>query len=550
MKNKIILIQVFIIPVLFTFLTSSCSKELLDRPIVEIQESDVFTTISYSSQYVNDIYGSLPNNLSPVSGTLYECATDDARFGVSSNGAARLAGGSLTPFYNPDDVFTNYYKAIRKCNNFLEKIDQLPETDHGADIIFNSEKVSVIKPRMIGEVTFLRAFFYFELAKRYGGVPIILKTLSLKDTIALPRNSFDDVINRVVTDCDVAFNSLPSTYAGLNGSTNTQYGHATKWAALAFKARALLYAASPLFNSTNDLNKWTAAANAVKPFFDGTAPFTLSAQYSANFSGNTYANTEIIWARVFGNSNSMEIQNYPVGFSSVTGNGICPSQNFVDAFEMKTGVYDPTKPYTNRDPRLAEAVIYNGATFNGRTIQTYTGGIDGPNVNGGSLTGYYLKKLLLPTLNLQTGQTGQHNAIFFRLAEMLLIYAEALNETQSTPGTDVYAAVNKIRQRTSVSMPSLPVGLTQSQMRDRIRNERRVELSFEGHRYWDVRRWKMGLAQFNLPLMGMQVTQNGTTTTYTPYIVEQRSFNDKMNLYPIQLNELQSNPKLGQTIGW
>lgn len=544
MKHKTLISRIFIVAIGSSLFFSSCKKDLLNRPIVEIQQDDVFGNISYANQYLTDVYSSLPNNLSPLDGTFYECATDDARFGNGSNGAARLATGALTSFFNPDDKFVDYYKGIRKCNVFLENVAKLPETDHGADIIFNSEKVAVLKPRMVAEVVFLRAFFYFELAKRYGGVPIILKSLSVNDQINLPRNTFDDVIAQIVADCDAAYAALPA--AAINA---TQYGHATKWAAQALKARTLLYAASPLFNAGNDLAKWTVAANAAKPFFDGTANFPLTAQYAALFSGNTATNTEIIWARVFGNSNTLETQNYPIGFASVQGNGVCPSQNFVDAFEMKTGVPSTTSPYANRDPRLAETVIYNGTTFNGRTIQTYTGGTDGPDKSGGSLTGYYLKKLLLPTLNLQTGQTGQHNAIFFRSAELLLNYAEALNEAQG-PVADVYTAVNRVRQRTSVAMPALPVGLTQDQMRLRIQNERRVELSFEGHRYWDVRRWKIGTTAFNAPLQGMQITLNGATTTYTPYTIEQRSFTDKMNLYPIQLKELQSNSALVQTPGW
>jgi hypothetical protein len=555
MKNKYDMINRYTtVKALFYYmglalLLASCKKDLLDRPIVEIQQEDVFTNVTYTAQFLNNIYGSLPNNLSPVDGTLYEVATDDARFGDANNGAARLAGGALSPFFNPDDRFSEYYQGIRKCNLFLENIDRLAEVDHGSDVIFSTEKVAVLKPRWSAEAIFLRAFFYFELAKRYNGVPLVLNTLSVNGEINLPRNTFDEVIAQIVKDCDQVSSLLPSTYAGINGSTNIQYGHATKWAAQALKARALLYAASPLFNPTNSLVKWNVAAEAAKPFFDGTAPFNLTSQYAANFSGNTFSSTEIIWSRVFGNSNTNEVRNYPVGFSGATGNGVNPSQNFVDAFEMKTGIYNPANPYANRDPRLFETVIYNGATFNGRTIETFIGGADGPDKNGGSLTGYYLKKLSLPTLNLQTGQTGQHNAIYFRSAEMLLNYAEALNESEG-PTNNVYAAVNRVRQRISVGMPVLPVNLTKGEMRERIRNERRVELSFEGHRYWDVRRWNLGSTFFNTPLKGMQIQKNGSTFTYTPYVIEQRRFEEKMSLYPIQLVELQANPKLTQTKGW
>nr|WP_175634434.1 RagB/SusD family nutrient uptake outer membrane protein [Pedobacter ghigonis] len=150
-------------------------------------------------------------------------------------------------------------------------------------------------------------------------------------------------------------------------------------------------------------------------------------------------------------------------------------------------------------------------------------------------------------LNLTTGQTSQHNYVYFRLAEMLLNYAEAKNEAEG-PVTDVYTAVNRVRSR--VAMPNLPAGLSQTQMRERIRNERRIELAFEGHRFWDTRRWNTAKELFNGPFYGMKVTKTATGFTYLPYQVENRIFREYMNLYPFQQRELLANPKLIQNPGW
>ncbi len=537
----------------------SCRK-LLDQPNVQLQGSGVFGNIIYTSQYLNNIYSNLPDPLSPMTATLYECATDDARFGDATNPVVGLATGSLNPTINPDDHFGDYYTAVRKCNILLANIDSLPSLDHGSNVVYNNETVAVLKPRIKGEAYYLRAFFYFELFKRYGPVPLVLKTLTLNDNSNLPRADFNTMVNQMSADCDSAANLLAPTYmstAGGGVNVPTYYGHATSWAARALKARMLLYVASPLFNTSNDATKWQAAANAALPFFNGTAPFTLTASYANNFTGNTSGNAEVILAKVAVNNNTMEALNYPVGFGA-TGNGICPSQNLVDAFEMLNGkpISDPTSgysavsPYASRDSRLAATILYNGAVYNGRAIQTYSGGgVDGPDVQGGSPTGYYMKKLLAPNIVLVGNTTtAQHNGIYFRLAEMLLNYAEALNEANSSPVADVYTAVNRVRTR--AGQPVLPAGLTQAQMRARIQNERRVELCFEGHRYWDARRWNIASAVFNGALNGIKVTQNGTSFSYTPYVVEQHVFLPKMNLYPIPINQLQINASLTQTSGW
>jgi hypothetical protein len=537
---------------------AACKKNVLDAPMdLNVTDSTIFKNIFYVTDFVTNIYSGTPSGYRQLglnSGTLTECATDDARHANNANDVYRLTNGSWGPTINFDDVWTGSYRNIRRCNQFFENIDLVKMIDHNDTIRINTLYATDQKYRLIGEVYFLRAFSYFELCKRYGGVPVVTKTLSLNDDIDLPRNNFDETVAQIVKDCDSAFKRLPATYIGL---ADNYYGRATKWAAAALKARILLYAASTLNNPTADRAKWVKAYEAAKPFFDGTAGFALPngiAGYEGTFRGNTATNTEIIWSRVETNNNFVETDNYPVGEVNGTG-GVCPSQYLVDAFEMKDGLpwnqsplYDAAKPYDNRDPRFAATILYNNANFKSRKIETFTNGVDGPQKVNGSLTGYYMRKHIDLNLNLLSGQTAQHNWVHFRLGEMLLNYAEALNEADGAVG-DVYTAVNRIRTR--VGMPGLPVGLSKEQMRDRIRNERRIELSFEGHRYWDARRWDIAKTDFNRKMRGMKIEQTSPGVfTYTPYDLEDRVFAGYMNRYPIQLRDILANPKLEQNDGW
>lgn len=562
MKRKMIkssnqITRLMAIAIAGSALLFSCKKSVLDRPLeIDVQDTTIFKNINYTTDFVTNIYSGIQNGYSIFSSTMSECATDDARNANQANNSYRFTNGSWSHTANPDDVYATRYRNIRGCNVFFENIHLVKVKDHSNDIIINNLTATVQRERLKGEVFFLRAFYYFDLLKRYGGVPLVTKSLGPNDNIDLQKNTFEEVTTQISKDCDSAFNRLPATYIG---TSDNYYGRATKWAAQALKARVLLYAASPLNNPSNNTSKWLDAANAAKPFFDGTAPFSLpqgTAGYDGLFKGNTATNTEVIWSTVESNSNSVERANYPVGEVGANG-GVCPSQYLVDAFEMKDGLpytqsslYSAASPYANRDPRFALTILYNGADFKTRKIETFTGGNDGPQKQNGTRTGYYMRKHMDLTLNLgaSTPGTAQHNWIHFRLAELLLNYAEALNEAQGGPSTDVYTAVNRVRSR--VTMPDLPAGLTQIQMRERIRNERRIELSFEGHRFWDARRWDIATTVFNRPLKGMKVEKDGATVTYTPYDLNQLVFTSNMNRYPFLLNELQANPNLEQNPGW
>lgn len=243
-----------------------------------------------------------------------------------------------------------------------------------------------------------------------------------------------------------------------------------------------------------------------------------------------------------------------------------PSQNLVDAFEIKVNAttaipFDwsnpahAANPYATtgalaRDPRLFLIVIVNNSTYKSRAVECWTDGKDGNGVTLATKTGYYLKKYVNENQNLLTGTTSVHSWIFIRYAEILLNYAEALNEAQG-PVAAVYTNVNAVRTRAGVAMPALPAGLTQAQMRDAIRHERQVELAFEDHRPWDVRRWMLGTTYFNAPLKGVQITQTAPGIfTYQPIDVESRVFESKMYLYPIPQSELNIMKGWVQNPGW
>ena len=210
--------------------------------------------------------------------------------------------------------------------------------------------------------------------------------------------------------------------------------------------------------------------------------------------------------------------------------------------------YDPAKPYTDRDPRFYASVLYNDADWAGLKLQVYPGGADINHPTDFTRTGYYIKKFLWEsTVSSGFGGAAFHNWPYFRLGEMYLNYAEALNEV-SGPTPEVYAALHQIRSR--AGMPDFPAGLSKDEMRERIRNERAVELAFEEHRFWDVRRWKIAESTTGVPIKGIKITGTAPNWVYTPVDVEPRVFTPAMYLYPIPQAEINKNLGLTQNPGW
>jgi hypothetical protein len=543
----------------------SCKSDLEKEPI-ELQTLDQIFNSKDSAgvnaeRFLIDIYTRLPRTLNRVGDDYLDAATDDA---ISSNTAnvsvQQLALSTSTSDNYQDNQWANFYAGIRQVNIFVNNIDKVPlkgklPNGTGFNAVWKSE------------ARFLRALYYFELVKRHAGVPLLGdRVFQLGDDIELPRNSFEECVNYIVSECDAIKNKLRT-----NAQEAAFIERPTKGAAMALKARVLLYAASPLFNgSNNDVSnpitgytsfsatRWQKAELAAQELIE-LSQFELVSDFKSIFI--TQLSKERIFSTQGGNNNkSVETNNGPVGYSSSINNGrTSPTQELVNAFGMANGLdinatgsgYQPNNPYANRDPRFYATIFHNGAQWLGRAVQTYEGGADKP---GGSKqqtrTGYYARKFMGNFENATSYSDVSHDFILFRYAEVLLNFAEARNEFLANPDAEVYNAVQAIRQRAGLNPYQLPVGLTKLQMRDIIQNERRKELAFEEHRFYDLRRWKLAETTLEKEVHGIVIYQTGTGTIYQQVPVLNLHFEKKMYLAPIPFNEVVKNRKMVQNPGW
>ncbi|MEZ0487309.1 RagB/SusD family nutrient uptake outer membrane protein [Fibrella aquatica] len=514
--------------------------------------------------FLNDIYNYIPggfNRIGANNGDFLDAASGDAIPSRTNRPVEYYTNGFISVVNNPDPYWGNSYAGIRRVNIFLANIDKVPAT---------AASITTWK----AEARFIRALLYFELVKRYGGVPLIGdKIFTLNDDLSLPRNTFEQSINYIVAECDEVKTTLRKEPVSDN-----EWGRVPRGAAIALKARTLLYAASPLFNGGGISNDATKRALTGYPTSDPTrwqkavdaAAELIALNYYAlqPVFNNVFVvkkNTEIILAKQSGNNTSIESLNAPVGYGAPTASqGLTsPTQNLVDAFTTDTGLpitdpasgYNPQAPYTARDPRLSVTVFFNGQRWLQRNVETFTGGRDRP---GGSIvqtrTGYYLRKFMADFSNNTTYTNQSHNFPIFRYAEVLLNYAEALNEVGRTE--DAVKQITDIRKRAGIkagtnSRYGIKTGITQSELRALIQNERRVELAFEEHRFWDVRRWKIAETALNTPLFGQQITRNTDGTfTYNRVQVSTALFSNRLYYMPLPYDETTKNLNLVQNEGW
>lgn len=526
---------------------------------------------------LNNIYTYVPDGFNRINGDFLDAGTDDAVPSTYNRPAENFTKGTVTAQNNPEEnpgngysltVWGNCYYGIRRANIFLANINQVPVA-------------AQTKQYWITEARFLRAYFYWELLKRYGGVPLLGDTVyGLDDNIQLPRNTFAETVNYIVSECNaIKPNMRPDPVS------TSDWGRASKGAAVALKCRVLLYAASPLFNGggvetdpvkkaltgypTADATRWQQVADACTEF-QNLGYYALVASGTPNAFTSVFTtkmSAEIIWAKQSSNNNNLENSQSPVGFiaSNTKSQGLTsPTQNLVDAFPMTNGLgindagsgYIATTPYTGRDPRLAATVFYNGLTWLNRATQTYEGGLDKPNSTAVSTvqtrTGYYLRKFLGNFGASTAFSATSHNFPIFRYAEIILDNAEALNELGQTE--NAVAQIILIRKRAGITAGAsnrygIPAGISQANMRTLIMNERRIELAFEEQRFWDIRRWKTAPQVMTQNLTGVSIT-NGATPTFTPTVVTTGIWNDRLYHMPIPYDEVMKNPKLIQNEGW
>lgn len=542
----------------------SCNDTLDIKPTTFVSDELIWKDKKLIDQFVANNYGSLVcgfnrntqgwnQDWSASFGGNFDAGADDfdGKFDANVN---QFNTGQITAQSAPfiDQIWQSNYNIIRKCNIIIEAV---PNTDD--KVLSPSEK-----QRYIAEASFLRAFCYFDLAKTFGKAPLITVAQQLSDDLLVPATNFEGLINFIKGECDTYADDLPLT--------STPQGRATKGAFLALKSRALLYLASPLNNPSNDKEKWNAAATAAddlrqlniyKLYDQGEYP------YASLFFDKTTANKEMIFERRFQFPDithciHMQWSLDPAGVDKGSWNGLYPTQNLVDAYETtdgklitdQTSIYNKQDPYTNRDKRFYQTILYHGSYWEGSQLLMHKH-LQNPDWSGNCLPsdyrarcGYGLRKMMQEydgaSADLYSGAFAQdNNWPYFRYAEILLNYAEAMNEYQPSPGQDVYDAINEVRSRSG--QPDLPEGLSQTQMRERIHNERRVELCLEEHRFFDLRRWK-NADLLKAPIKGIAIEYNGNTNIneFKIVTIEERSFNESHYYLPIPHSETEKNPNL------
>jgi hypothetical protein len=560
---------------------SGCKKNgFLDQTVTtSLTEASTFSDSTNSMDFLNNIYANIGFSADPkrFNGGSYaaglDASSDEAEgpTASSTNGFIEFATGSVNPTVIPDDAWNIPYTNIRSVNQFLQHLPVIPFTNS-------------LKLETKAEARFLRAWYYAIMLQHYGGVPLIGDTVyAATDNMNIKRNSFRQCVNYITSECDSAAAYLPSAQTG------SMYGRASKGACLALKARVLLFAASPLFNGgganpgnadgldsivaypDKDPNRWKLAAdaasavialNAYQLYVDSTSVAGAPGYGFQELFIQRY-NTEYILPRM------MDANKYLEGLWDVPSRGGSggpkPYQEIVDAFPMSNGKpitdptsgYDSTNPYLNRDPRFGYSIIHDSTlrtTFGANqptpvalywnTSVTPAVAASGDAVYEGTSTGYYIFKMLDPGI-IQNGVSGSSRCLpLMRYAEVLLNFAEATNEF-SGPTIDVYHALEAIRQRAGLRPYQLAVGLTQDQMRDEIRNERRIELAYEGFRFFDVRRWMIAAQTDNLEMHGMEVDR-GSSVTYKEFNVRKHNFTTAMYLWPIPLKEIAKSTNLLQ----
>ncbi|PVD52233.1 RagB/SusD family nutrient uptake outer membrane protein [Terrimonas sp.] len=527
---------------------TSCNKLEL-APLDRLSEANVWNDPSLIQLYVNGSYSSL---LHEFQQDLMSAACDEtynihnwANMRMAQNG--EITADNVSNISNKINYFNFAYSYIRDINIFFEKIEAAPGDD-------------AFKKQVKGEMGFLRAYIYANLIWRYGGIPIITNVFELNGDFTVSRASYDECVSFIVSELDNAAGLLPAN------QPSAQMGRASANACKALKSRVLLYAASIQNNPDHNTAKWQAAADAAEDLLN--AGFSLNGDYQLTFLGNT---SEVIFARYFSQANSTSFNQWQ-GRNGSDGFGANnPTQNLVNAYEMKaTGLlpynvavdgsltlnaasgYDPNNPYAGRDPRFDASILHDGSVWAGRETETFEGGKDSPEAAtagwNASLTSYYMKKFMNENIPPSGSTVRPTNPwIFFRYAEILLNYAEAKLEL----GDEVTAReyINMVRSRPGVEMPD--VTESGDALRSRLQNERRVEFAFEGQRFFDVRRWKIALQTEATPLLSMDIKKSGALKTYAITTLASRIFVDANYLMPIPRAEIdKSKGSLTQNTGY
>jgi hypothetical protein len=566
-------IQLLILSLAIGF--SSCENFL--KPLEEgnrLTDDLLMASPEYLEGLLIKAYSALPNNYNAFN---VDVAADDAVTNQQGAAITNMATGGWTSSFYPISEWENAYEQIRHINLFLDKYEDIVWafnpvlTDEQ-----NAERNVQILRRLKGEAHALRGYYQSLLLQYHGGkntagtllgFPIITEPLGIDDNWELPRNTFAECVDQIMEDLDIAITELPPVYADIadssmyNAAIGARYENRINGnAARAIKARVALMAASPAFSDANAVT-WAEAADVAAELLDELGTLVGAGRTFYLYTVNRPK--EIIWEQAVVQSRSAESNNFP---PSLFGSGRTnPTQSLVDAFPMANGYpidnalsgFDASNPYAGRDPRLTDYIIYNGASLKGTVINTYVDApTDGLNVTEtATRTGYYLKKFMSESANLNPNNpsNANHTYVLLRMTELLLNYAEAANEAwgpDGDPNGYGFTARDKIeelRARAGITQPDAYLAsiTTTAQMRELIKNERRVELCFEGFRFWDIRRWN-DVGQMTEPATGVRIT---LPNTYQYVDVESRAYASYMIYGPIPFQETLKYD-LEQNAGW
>ena len=561
-------------------LLASCGDRM-DYKEYNVYDKDYVTqNFTRIGGFMTNLYNTVDYDFGNFSsGAMLASASDESEYSQMGNAIEDFYNGAWSPSNAKESLpsgWTKMYQGIATANAYLDEFQDATFDELALNTDYQAQMHRYQNYQY--EARFMRAYYYFNLVKTYGGVPLITKVMSADEVNLMSRSTSDEVFKFIMDECDDIKDKIVANYSDLGqyALTSEESGRADRLAVLALKARAALYWASPLFNPGNDNERYHQAALYTKQLLDACDERGkgLTANYSDLWNARSYNTASIVKEIIFGrryNSSSsgdhvVEGYNYPAGIEGGTG-GNCPTQNLVDAYDMKDGSpigatgsgYDEANPYNNRDPRLAATIARNGdvwPTYQTAALQTYQGGANGEPLTNATPTGYYLKKLCNGSISLASSATLQnatHMWLTFRVGEFWLNYAEAMfrytgSATATTADLPVSAldAVNKTRQRAGVGNITDTDAAT---FWTRYQKERMVELAFEGHRFWDVRRWKEA-DKFFTSITEMKLTKNDDgSISYNRKSVA-RQWSDKMYLFPIPQTERMKNPNLEQNTGW
>lgn len=550
----------FLLP-LSSFLFSSCSEQMDYKEFSIYDTAYMQKKFERAGGFLSTIYADLDSDFGNYSGATLASATDEAVYSHDGNAIESFFNGAWSPTNANSSLWTTCYHGIAYCNLFLDEFTGLKFEDYKLDKNFMAEMYQYNNYQW--EARWARAYFYFLLVRQYGGVPLITTNMSADEANVQPRATADEVFKFIDDECVAIVDSITKDYGDLGdlAMTPANNGRANNLAVLALRARAALYHASPLFNASNDKNLWQKAAEANKAVLDACSArkMKLSSDYKGLFIGNTSwsdanATGEIIFGRRMPTENrNFETYNFPVGMSGAGaggGGGNCPTYNLVSAYE-------------DGDKRFEQTIACNGDAWpnaNTQPLETFIGGVNGlPNAYA-TPTSYYLKKYVTESVQIagNGANTCKHVWVTFRLGEFYLNYAEALFNLSgdgftapsgySASATPAYY-VNQIRKR--AGLKDMDASLGAADFKAAYEKERFVELAFEGHRFFDVRRWKEADKYFT-NIRGLEITKNADGSfTETPKTVQTRQWNDKMYLFPIPQSEImKSGGVLTQNPGW